>query len=158
VTEDALQVALNNNTLTLEARSRSYGKNWFGRLGYGLGLRVKNVMGWFFMKFRLSVSGVDWGEYRRTVVQNTDFRKFDDVLRQVLSGDSSQRTELEAYLQAGFARGELAYGIHCSASALLTCLIASRSGEHFHFVDGADGGYAVAAVDLKRRLRELSDR
>ncbi|MCJ2541500.1 DUF3095 family protein [Synechococcus bigranulatus str. 'Rupite'] len=56
------------------------------------------------------------------------------------------------YLETRFRQGELAYGIHISDRALLTCLVFERDGRQVHFVDGADGGYALAARDLKTRL------
>jgi hypothetical protein len=36
---------------------------------------------------------------------------------------------------------------------MLTCLIFERMGRQIHFVDGADGGFTLAARDLKQRLR-----
>ena len=33
---------------------------------------------------------------------------------------------------------------------LMTCLIFERMGSQVHFVDAADGGYAMAAVGLKK--------
>jgi hypothetical protein len=35
----------------------------------------------------------------------------------------------------------------------MTCLIFQREGGHVHFVDGANGGYTLAAIELKRRLK-----
>ncbi|MEP0899817.1 DUF3095 family protein [Nodosilinea sp. FACHB-13] len=37
--------------------------------------------------------------------------------------------------------------------ALMTCLVFERSGREVHFVDGADGGYALAAKPLKEKLK-----
>jgi hypothetical protein len=34
----------------------------------------------------------------------------------------------------------------------MTCLVFERNGRQVHFVDGADGGYAVAAKAMKRRI------
>jgi len=35
----------------------------------------------------------------------------------------------------------------------MTCLIFNHEGNHVHFVDGADGGYAMAARPLKAALK-----
>jgi hypothetical protein len=83
-------------------------------------------------------------------VATTDFRKFDGSLRLVLSGTAAQREKLTRYLEERRALGELCYGMHVARSAVMTCLIDDRQGEHFHFVDGAGGGYASAAVALKQ--------
>jgi hypothetical protein len=40
--------------------------------------------------------------------------------------------------------------------ALLTCIVFSYNGNHVHFVDGSDGGYALAARSLKAQLKSLS--
>jgi hypothetical protein len=42
--------------------------------------------------------------------------------------------------------------MHKSREALLTCIVQSYNGNHLHFVDGSDGGYALAARELKSRL------
>jgi hypothetical protein len=49
--------------------------------------------------------------------------------------------------------GELVFGAHRSPEVMLTCLIFERMGRQIHFVDGADGGFTLAARDLKQRLR-----
>ena len=90
--------------------------------------------------------------YREELVSNTDFRKFDETLRMVL--DLSD-VDCEAYrnaLEAERRAGELVYGMHRAAAALVTCFVRSYAGDHLHFVDGADGGYALAAKELKAQL------
>ncbi len=53
-------------------------------------------------------------------------------------------------LQDRAGRGELKFGLHRSASALMTCLVFNlQQGEHIHFVDGSDGGFTAAATGLK---------
>ena len=45
--------------------------------------------------------------------------------------------------------------MHKSREALLTCIVFSYNGNHVHFVDGSDGGYAMAARGLKAQLKSL---
>lgn len=52
-------------------------------------------------------------------------------------------------------RGQIAYGVHVSHQAMMTCLMFNLQ-DHVHFIDGADGGYALAAKQLKDQLRTLS--
>jgi len=47
----------------------------------------------------------------------------------------------------------VAYGTHQASAALMTCLVRSYDGDHLHFVDGADGGYALAAKQMKAQLQ-----
>jgi hypothetical protein len=50
------------------------------------------------------------------------------------------------------AAGTCRYGIHRQEAALMTCIVpSSLDRDHVHFVDGASGGYAMAAAMLKAR-------
>lgn len=91
-------------------------------------------------------------DYIGQVVANSDFRKFDDTLRMVLDVSPGQRADIEAFLSRERERGAIAYGTHVSGQALMTCMVENFEGDHVHFVDGADGGYALAAKQLKRQL------
>ncbi len=93
--------------------------------------------------------------YRREVTDNTDYRKFDDTLRMVIDVSADQRDALEAGLSALHEAGKIVYGIHAATSSLMTCAIGDYEGDHVHFVDGADGGYALAAKRLKAQLANL---
>jgi hypothetical protein len=137
----------------IEARLHTFGKGAFRRWWHRQRMKVDALAGNFVMTHNLKVAGVRWGQYKSEVVANSDFRKFDDLLRHVLSGDQRQREQLVAFLQPRFEQGELAFGLHCAPAALMTCLIFARTGEHVHFVDGANGGYTMASADLKQRLR-----
>ncbi|MEO1143394.1 MAG: DUF3095 family protein [Pseudomonadota bacterium] len=46
--------------------------------------------------------------------------------------------------------GKIIYGIHLQDEALITCVVPSiHQGDHVHFIDGSDGGYAQAAKKMK---------
>src|SRR4029453_2008719 len=96
--------------------------------------------------------------YKREVIQNCDYRKFDDCLRMVVDLNVAEIYRLESRLSAEQRAGRLAYGMHRASAALITCLVRSYTGDHMHFVDGADGGYALAAAELKTQLEEIATR
>jgi hypothetical protein len=100
-----------------------------------------------------SAGGFDGRTYVSELVENTDFRKFDGMLRMVLDLSESHISELTQVLEQARTAGRLSYGIHRAPSALVTCFVRSYAGNHLHFVDGADGGYALAAKNLKAQLR-----
>jgi hypothetical protein len=102
-----------------------------------------------------SAGGFDGAAYKRELVANTDFRKFDETLRMVVDLEQREVDALRAFLAEQRAKGLLAYGVHCAPAALVTCIVRSYSGNHLHFVDGADGGYALAAKELKSQLRSV---
>ena len=152
ITEAGLRTTLSSATLRHESRVQTWRASPLGRLAYSIYLRLQVIVGWFLLTFGIRRGEVEWANYRRDVVANTDFRKFDGCLRLVLAGDESHRQELEDYLAGLHRDGEAVFGIHVAQSALMTCLIERRQSVHFHFVDGAGGGYAAAAKALKERL------
>ncbi|HEY3864216.1 MAG TPA: DUF3095 domain-containing protein [Verrucomicrobiae bacterium] len=101
----------------------------------------------------LRLAGVDWKNYKKSLIENTDYQKFDDMIRMVISCSTQNREKFEQYLKEQRARGRLAYGLHVTDHALLTCLVFDRHHRHFHFVDGSNGGYALAANSLKEQLK-----
>ncbi len=106
-----------------------------------------------FMIFRIGrpIGGFDPAQYRHQLVENTDFRKFDDGLRMTLDCTPALADRLEALLAQAEQQGIARYGLHRQDSALMTCFVPSPTRrDHIHFVDGAMGGYAMAARALKR--------
>jgi len=103
-------------------------------------------------RFGTKIADYDGQKYTGELRANTDYRKYDDMLRMVLDVTEPQADAIEAYLEQRFAARDVIYGTHRAPSALMTCVVFSlKQSEHVHFVDGADGGFAMAAVDLKRR-------
>jgi len=140
-----LKLAFNPMRYVQEARVNQ-GKSGFKQL---LIYFIKTLFASYFMN-----RNVDrWGDYRGQVLQSTDNEKFDDTLRMIISGNASQRQQLSDYLDTRYLAGELVYGHHISKHSMMTCLIFDRFNKHVHFVDGADGGYALAAKELKGRLK-----
>jgi hypothetical protein len=114
------------------------------------------VLGWFLMNFGVRTGETDWGRYKETLARNSDVRKFVDVYRQVLAGTEPQRNALSAWLEARYSRGELIYGLHVTDRAHMTCLVFNYAGKHLHFIDGADGGFFLAAKAFKERAARLA--
>lgn len=108
--------------------------------------RVLLAKGW-------NALGFPGATYRESVAANTDYRKFDDTLRMVLDVSATQRRAIEAYLAAEHEAGRLVYGVHAADAALMTCIITDLQANHVHFVDGANGGYALAAKQMKAQLK-----
>ncbi|HMQ31293.1 MAG TPA: DUF3095 domain-containing protein [Chloroflexaceae bacterium] len=150
-----LRATIDPRALLVETRARTAPALW-PRLRYlaqiwGLNLGVRLYRHYEAIRGR----GPWWDQYRDLVVRTADYRKYDDTLRMIIAGTPAQRQALEGHLEARFRRGELAYGIHVADRALMTCLVFERMGRQVHFVDGADGGYALAARALKGRLAAL---
>ncbi|MDF3037227.1 MAG: hypothetical protein K0S28_2501, partial [Paucimonas sp.] len=151
---DLLQLSLSPALLSHEWRVRSLGTGAVRRGKYLLGMVLQNVAGRYLFKRKLDTKTVQWSRYRNDLVDNSDFRKFDGVLRMIIDGSDEQAMRLGNFLDTEFRAGHLAYGTHKSQEALVTCIVFSYNGNHLHFVDGSDGGYALAAKDLKQRVAE----
>lgn len=111
--------------------------------------RLETCVGRWLMARGVRWRGADWGRYKADAAANTDFEKFDDALRMVVAAGPAEVARLRARLDAATAEGRLFYGLHEADECRMTCLIFVRGREHFHFVDGASGGYAAAAGALK---------
>ena len=89
-------------------------------------------------------------DYVQEVVENSDFRKYDDGLRMVLDCSDELARALEQRLVAASSAGIVRYGLHRQDAAMMTCFTPSLDRkDHVHFIDGARGGYATAATALK---------
>lgn len=141
---------------SVEARVRSQGTSGTGYSAARRNARKQTFMGKLLTASGLSAGGFDGKHYKRDLVKNCDFRKFDDSLRMVVDLNVAEIYRLESRLSAEHRAGRLAYGLHRSDAALITCLVRSYSGDHVHFVDGANGGYALAAKDLKTQIQDLA--
>lgn len=85
--------------------------------------------------------------------KNTDQLKFDNTLRTILDVTPNQRKQIIEYLRNLESQNKIFFGHHITETALMTCYIRASNSEHFHFIDGNSGGYAVAAQLLKQKSR-----
>jgi Protein of unknown function (DUF3095) len=108
-------------------------------------------------RFDLRIGAYDPPRYREELRRNSDHRKLADSLHMVLDCSDAEARAIEAYLAGLHAAGKIVYGTHRAASAMMTCLVFSlEESRHVHFIDGADGGYALAALQLKAQLQALT--
>ena len=152
VQKSALKLSLNPQKLRAEIKLRSPSPQMWHQLQYGLRILLENLLGILLMRLQLRAGDVPWGQYKDDVCAASDYQKIDDVLRMVIAGNSDQTRRLIEYLEGRVQAGQLAYGLHVSNRALMTCLIFDRRDRHFHLIDGADGGYAAASIALKLQL------
>jgi Protein of unknown function (DUF3095) len=116
---------------------------WLSSVYFYLGTTV-------FFALKLWRPGVSAKVYKSDLVANADFRKFDDGLRMTLDCSADFADKLEARLSAAeeFAN----WGAFRQEAAQVTCFTPSVTERgHVHFVDGAGGGYTMAAKAMKAR-------
>ena len=108
------------------------------------------LFAYLVMRFGISVGGFVPKTYVQQVVENSDFRKYDDGLRMILDCTPQLERELTQRLGAAASAGIARYGLHRQDAAMMTCFTPSvLRRDHVHFIDGARGGYASAATALK---------
>jgi hypothetical protein len=157
IAENQLQVARQLSEYDGETKVQRSQSGALGRAWYRFQARFIGLLGDWLMRHKKKAFKADWGKYKQDTVAHSDYQKFDGMLRMVLSSTEAQRTELMEWLHQRYREGELAYGLHISKEALVTCLIFEREAGHLHFIDGANGGYALAANKLKQRLTALAE-
>jgi Protein of unknown function (DUF3095) len=129
--------------VNLEAAITS-GNRWLRRVK----VLSQTALAFLIMKFSIRVGRFDPKIYLQQVVENSDFRKYDDGLRMIIDCTPALADELERKLT--FAAGVAFYGMHRQESAIMTCFTRSAiSADHVHFIDGAQGGYTAAASAMK---------
>ncbi|TVR46001.1 MAG: DUF3095 family protein [Puniceicoccaceae bacterium] len=156
VTPERMKLTFAARNLRCEHRVRSFGRGLWYRLWYFLEVRLAVLGGVVLMRTGLRFLGAKWDNYKPIASLNTGFHKFDDQVRFVISGSRAQRAELTAWLEEMAVENRLVYGLHPSSAAFITCLITDYHTRHVHLVDGADGGYTMAAAQLKARARPES--
>jgi hypothetical protein len=111
---------------------------------------AESLLGWVVFQANMKIGRFDASVYKNDVVRNTDFRKFDDGLKLTVDIAPERVARLEARLARASAVGLCRYGLHRQDSALMTCFVPNPfAQDHFHFIDGAAGGYAVASANMK---------
>jgi hypothetical protein len=148
---EALQLKWPPQGCDLEARASR-------KAGEPVGIRIMKVYAMTFLYFLIMRFNVRVGrfvpkKYLSEVAANSDFRKFDDALRMIIDCSPGMARRIEDTLAAAESNGHIRYGCHRENAAIMTCFTPLPSQPtHVHFIDGAEGGYALAAAALKQRL------
>lgn len=130
----------------LEARAERGGSLTLRRAA----LLVQTLFSYLIMRLGITVRGFVPRAYLTELVENSDFRKYDDGLRMVVDCAPELADALEQKLATAAAAGVARYGVSRQQSAMVTCFTPSVTrSDHVHFIDGAGGGYASAALALK---------
>ena len=111
---------------------------------------ANTLWAYLVMRFGIKVGNFVPKTYVQQVVENSDFRKYDDGLRMILDCTPELERALTQRLTDAASSGVVRYGLHRQDAAMMTCFTPSvMRSDHVHFIDGARGGYASAATALK---------
>jgi len=118
---------------------------------------ANTLFAYVVMRFGIRVGGFVPKTYVQQVVENSDFRKYDDGLRMILDCTPQLERALSDRLAAAARDGVVRYGLYQQDAAMMTCFTPSAlRSDHVHFIDGARGGYASAATALKAMMAGAS--
>ncbi len=127
-------------------RERAFGRTLFEVYG-------QSLLGLISEKTGVTIGGFSGRAYAASLQSHSDYRKFADSLRMVIDCTSAEADGIEAILKLARDQNLVEYGLHRASSALMTCFVGSTDdGGHVHFIDGANGGYTMAAQGLKSRI------
>lgn len=156
ISSDKMSLSLSPDILSTEVKLLSRSTTFAHRVSSLVRAWTLNLAGSILMSTGAKAGGFDGQTYVDELVCHTDYRKFDDALRSILDLSNEQADRLESWLFEQRAEGTLDFGIHRSDGALMTCMVDRHDKQHLHFVDGSQGGYARAAIQLKRQLKGLA--
>ncbi|MEL7428691.1 MAG: DUF3095 family protein [Pseudomonadota bacterium] len=112
-------------------------------------LYVITLLAWVLDRTGWNIGAFSPQRYREVTSANTDYRKIQDGIRMTICLGPEAVTELGEYLEQQRAAKTVRFGMFEQDQAVLTCFVPSiMEDNHFHFLDGAGGGYAAAADDL----------
>ncbi len=105
-------------------------------------------------KFGLKFGDYDAPVYKQELKNNTDYRRFGDMIRLVIDCDPGADSALRQQLGAQESSGGIYYGLQSAENALMTCLVFDLAkSRHIHFIDGGNGGFTLAAKELKCKIK-----
>src|SRR6185437_4826030 len=108
---------------------------------------VFSLWAYVIMKLGITVGNFVPKRYLQQVVENSDFRKYDDGLRMILDCTPELADALARNLAEAAASGLVRYGLHRQDAAMMTCFTPSvMRADHVHFIDGARRGVAAAGT------------
>jgi hypothetical protein len=153
VSPDSLNLTLKKKWLQVEAHVGTGSTGGFAHFKAILEAYLGVAFGWIVMKLGIDTKDFPGSRYKEQVTANSDFRKFDDTLRMVVDITKEQVADIRTLLETEYEKRAIYFGTHVADSALITCVIERFEGEHYHFIDGDNGGYALAAKEMKAQMK-----
>ncbi|MBA2403878.1 MAG: DUF3095 domain-containing protein [Bdellovibrionales bacterium] len=93
--------------------------------------------------------------YVKAMETHSDFRKFDNMLRMVIDCTPNQVLAINQLLTNLHLEGDIFFGTFQSDNSLMTCFVDGLTqGQHIHFMDAENGGYAAASIQMKAQIKK----
>ena len=135
--------------LAAEWRAARHGRSFAATLGRTVHVLAENAFAWGLDRLDRAAGRFDPKHYARVLSANADFRKISDGLMMTIDCDARTLRRLRRTLEEAKAQGLVRYGVSEQDEAIVTRIVPSPvEDDHIHFVDGAKGGYTLAAAAL----------
>ena len=136
--------------LRLEAKANRTGNGSLFMAQIKIGLTA--ALAFILDKTGWKLGNFDPAHYRRYTALNTDYRKFGDALFMTVNCTADQLAQLQKILSDGEEAGHIGFGLHQQKTAIMTCIVPTvMQDDHFHFLDGGEGGYSAASAAYKAK-------
>ncbi len=159
--EDSVPVSLASLPMTwppkdlyAEVRVKTTGFNIFKKATYWLNALFTSLLAMILIKTKTSLGPFKPDQYLSQLIKQSDHRKFENALKMILDCSKADAEKLREYLSNLYSEGEIYFGLYLSDKAIMTCMVFSLEN-HLHLIDGSDGGYALAAKELKKQIKAL---
>ena len=156
VSADQLTLGNTPAQLATESKVQTHGQGRKAYLKYLWDTVLMSNIGKLMFLFGLKAGTMDGKTYKKSMESHNDYIKFDNTLRLVMDVSQEKEASLRHYFDILVGQGKIFYGIHSASSALMTCIIFDYASQHFHFIDGSDGGYALAAKQMKQQMKHAA--
>lgn len=121
-------------------------KKFFNRL-------IDMLIAYIIFYFKVPLKSFNTKKYMDSLISHSDYRKFDDTLRMVIDCRNNDIEKIKSFLDNLYMENKIFYGVFESDEAIMTCFVPStQDGDHIHFIDGGNGGYAMAAKQMKEQI------
>lgn len=136
--------------LQAEWHATRHDRSFAGTAGRLAHVVAENAFAWGLDRLGRKAGRFDPRHYARVLSENSDFRKISDGLMMTIDCDPATLRKLRRVLDRARAKGLVRYGVSEQEEAIVTCIVPSAvADDHIHFVDGAKGGYTLAAAGLE---------
>jgi hypothetical protein len=153
VQADRMQAANLRAASTKEANLS--GKKGTGYLIRWVSVYIQIIIAIVLVKTNAKLGSWSAEGYKDEISRNTDHQKFDESLKMILDCSKEQAAQIRTSLEQLEKQGLITFGMHLSSQAIMTCYVDSPfDNQHVHFVDGADGGYTLAASEIKAKFKK----
>lgn len=124
------------------------------RIGRICHILMQAAFQWAGHKYGKKFGDYNAPAYKEELKRNTDFQRFDDMIRFVLDCGDEDVLALRRTLGELEERNLIVYGLHTARRGLMTCLVFDlKTSRHIHFVDADEGGFTLAARELKAKMK-----